>query len=168
MFLILQVVTVLLVAVAMSLSLAHALELPGKKRLDRDTYFAVQRIYYPGFTYGGLGEGLGMLATLVLLLLTPTNQPAFWWILTALIALVAMHTVYWLVTHPVNKYWLKDTSLQGLGGEFFALDPLKKGTAIDEGGQGWIRLRDRWEYSHVWRAALAVIALIALIVSTAI
>lgn len=68
----------------------------------------------------------------------------------------------------MNKYWLKDTRLQGLGGEFFALDPLKKGAAIDEGGQGWIRLRDRWEYSHVWRAALAVIALISLIVSTAI
>jgi hypothetical protein len=63
MFLILQVVTVFLVAIALSLSLAHALELPGKMRLDRDTYLAVQGIYYPGFTYGGLGEGLGMVAT---------------------------------------------------------------------------------------------------------
>src|ERR687895_1371780 len=74
MFLIIQVVTVFLVAVAMSLSLAHALELPGKMRLDKDTYLAVQDIYYPGFTYGGLGEGLGMVATLVLLLLTPSDS----------------------------------------------------------------------------------------------
>jgi hypothetical protein len=45
----LTVVTVFLVAVAMSLALAHALELPGKMRLDRKTYHAVQSIYYPGF-----------------------------------------------------------------------------------------------------------------------
>ena len=56
---VLEVVTVFLAAVAMSLALAHALELPGKLRLDKDTYVAVQSIYYPGFTYGGLGEGTG-------------------------------------------------------------------------------------------------------------
>jgi hypothetical protein len=165
---ILQVITVFLVAVAMSLSLAHALELPGKMRLDKDTYLAVQGIYYPGFTYGGLGEGLGMFATLVLLLLTPAHSPAFWWILAALIALVAMHAVYWVVTHPVNKYWLKDTSLQGLGGEFFALDPMKKGAAAEAGSEGWKKLRDKWEYSHVLRAVLAAVALVALIVATAL
>jgi hypothetical protein len=169
MLLILQVVTVFLVAVAMSLSLAHALELPGKMRLDRGTYLAVQAIYYPGFTYGGLGEGLGMVATLILLLLTPSDNPAFWWILAAFIALLAMHAVYWIVTHPVNKYWLRDTRLEGLGGEFFALDPMKKGTAAEAGGSaGWKKLRNTWEYSHVLRAVLAAIALIALIVATAL
>lgn len=168
MFLILQVITVFLVAVAMSLALAHALELPGKMRLDKETYLAVQGIYYPGFTYGGLGEGLGMVATLVLLLLTPTPRPAFWWTLTALIALVCMHAVYWGVTHPVNKFWLKETRLQGFGREFFALDPMKKGAASEAGGEGWKSLRDRWEYSHVVRAVLAAVALIALIVATAI
>jgi hypothetical protein len=61
-----------------------------------------------------------------------------------------------------------DTRLEGLGGEFFALDPIGKGAASEAGGEGWKELRDTWEYSHVWRAALAVIALIALIVATAI
>jgi hypothetical protein len=51
MFDILQVVTVLLVAVAMALTLAHALELPGKMRLTKDVYYAMQHIYYPGFTH---------------------------------------------------------------------------------------------------------------------
>jgi hypothetical protein len=166
--LILEVTTVFLVAVAMSLSLAHALELPGKMRLDKDAYVAVQGIYYPGFTYGGLGEGLGMVATLVLLLLTPRSDPAFWWILTALAALVAMHGIYWVVTHPINKFWLKDTRLQGFGGEFFALDPMRKGTASEGGGEGWKALRDKWEYSHVLRAVLAAIALITLTVATAV
>src|SRR5262249_59796352 len=43
-------VAIVLSAVGMGLSLAHALELPGKRRLSRDAYFAVQTIYYPGFT----------------------------------------------------------------------------------------------------------------------
>lgn len=167
MFLTLQVVTVFLVAVAMSLALAHALELPGKMRLDKATYIAVQSIYYPGFTYGGLAEGLGMVATLVLLLLTPTDRPDFWWTLVALIALVTMHAVYWLITHPVNKFWLKDTRLEGFGGEFFSLDPMKRGTASEDSAESWKKLRDRWEYSHLLRAVLSASALVALIIAVA-
>jgi hypothetical protein len=48
MLLSLEVVTVFLVGVAMSMALAHALEYPGKLRLDERTYLAVQTIYYPG------------------------------------------------------------------------------------------------------------------------
>ncbi|CAN5853005.1 hypothetical protein BH20PSE1_BH20PSE1_12420 [soil metagenome] len=60
MFSVLQVLTVILVAVAMALALAHALELPGKMRLDKETYYAMQPIYYPGFTIGGgIGEAGG-------------------------------------------------------------------------------------------------------------
>jgi hypothetical protein len=162
---VLEVVTVFLAAVAMSLALAHALELPGKLRLDKDTYVAVQSIYYPGFTYGGLGEGLSMLAALALVLLTPSNRPAFWWIFTGLVALVAMHGVYWVVTHPVNNFWLKDTDLKGAAGGFFSLDPLNRGAASAGDHEGWRKLRDRWEYSHVLRAVLSAIALITLTVA---
>ncbi len=42
--LLLQVITVFLVAVAMSLALAHALEFPGKLRLSRQAYLATQTI----------------------------------------------------------------------------------------------------------------------------
>jgi hypothetical protein len=61
----LQVAAVILVAVAMALSLAHALELPGKMRLGKDTYLAVQQIYYPGFTIDGGAEPLAILALVV-------------------------------------------------------------------------------------------------------
>ena len=54
MFKVLQVASIVLAAIGMGLSLAHALEYPGKRRLDRDTYLAVQAIYYPGFTIGGV------------------------------------------------------------------------------------------------------------------
>lgn len=60
---------VCLVAVAAALpliKLTHALELPGKMRLDKDAYLATQPIYHSGFTsarrvtvVGGVGEGGG-------------------------------------------------------------------------------------------------------------
>jgi hypothetical protein len=168
MLLTLQIATVLLVAVTMSLALAHALELPGKMRLGKEAYLAVQTIYYPGFTYGGFAEGVGMLATLVLLFMTPTDRPAFWSTVTAFFALGAMQAVYWVVTHPVNKFWMKDIQLMGVAGRFLSLDPMKEGAATEEGSEGWRSLRDGWEYSHVFRAILAVIALVALIVAVAI
>lgn len=42
-----EVATVLIVAVAMAQSLAHVLEYPGKMRLSKEEYLAVQPIYYP-------------------------------------------------------------------------------------------------------------------------
>lgn len=48
--------TVIVLSLAMALAVAHALEMPGKMRLSREDYFTVQRIYYPGFTIGGISE----------------------------------------------------------------------------------------------------------------
>jgi hypothetical protein len=123
MFLILQIITVCLVAVAMSLSLAHALELPGKMRLGRDAYLSVQPIYYPGFTVGGgIGEAGGMMATLLLVLLTPRGTAAFRWTLIALICLVASHLAYWVFTHPV-KVLVEGRLAQGIRRKLFSLRP---------------------------------------------
>jgi hypothetical protein len=44
MLVVVQVVSTFLVSVAMALSLSHALELPGKMRLDKKAYFTVQPI----------------------------------------------------------------------------------------------------------------------------
>jgi hypothetical protein len=49
--------------VAMALTLAHALELPGKMRLTKEIYFAMQPIYYPGFTIGGFAEPASLILT---------------------------------------------------------------------------------------------------------
>jgi len=168
MFLALQVVSVFLVAVAMALALAHALELPGKVRLDKSTYIAMQPVYYPGFTTGaGVGEGGGMIATAALLLLTPWQSEAFWWTLTALVALVAMHAVYWVFTHPVNKFWVRDQELGGFGKGFFAIGLARRAAAAGGHEDDWKRLRNRWEYSHVWRAVLASISLASLVTAVA-
>lgn len=155
MYQLLQIITLILAAVAMALSLAHALELPGKRRLDRDTYLAMQLVYYPGFTFGGVSEPLGIVATLTLLALTPPTDAIFWLVLVGLLALIAMHIVFWTVTQPINKYWLAGKDLSGPCARFF-------GNAPGEPRQEWTQLRTRWEYSHLARAVLAVIAFLSL------
>lgn len=156
MLVIYQVLVLLVVAVAMALSLAHALELPGKMRLDRDAYLAVQPIYYPGFTWGGVSEPLGIALLAGLLLVE--EDAGFWLVLAALVALAASHAVYWGMTHPVNGFWLKDTKLAGAGARFFAT-----GSPASQDDGDWTVFRDRWERSHVIRAVftMASFALLA-------
>jgi hypothetical protein len=160
---VLQVLTVLFVAIAMGLALAHAAELPGKRRLDEATYRAVQSIYYPGFTIGGGAEPGSIMLLIVLLSLTGPDAAAFFWMLAALLALVTMQLIYWLVTHPVNSTWLKDRPLRGLGAVFFSLGA-RRGEPTGPQAD-WTRLRDVWEYSHVARAAVGLLALVLLLVA---
>jgi hypothetical protein len=156
----LQVVTLILVALAMVTAVAHALELPGKMRLSKDEYLTVQRIYYPGFAIAGLAEGFSMVAALALVLRTPTDSTPFALSLAALVLLLVMHAVYWVVTAPVNKVWLKGQQLSSAGTTFFRMNTVDQGTADAE----WTTLRNRWEYSHAVRAVL-VTGAFALLVS---
>ena len=166
MLLTLQILCVLLTSVAMALSLAHALELPGKLRLSKDEYLIVQKIYYPGFTIGGFGEVLGLIAILAVLLFTPTDNPAFGWTLASFAALAITHGAYWVLTHPVNSFWLKGDDLKGLGKGFFAAGA-KEPTQHGEGDL-WKRYRNRWERSHVTRAIFAILSLVLLVVAIAL
>ena len=90
----------MLAAVTMALSLAHALELPGKLRLGKEQYLAVQPIYYPGFTIGGIAEPAVILAALALLIMSG-----------ALAALITVQVIFWTKTQPVNSFWLEETEL---------------------------------------------------------
>lgn len=140
MFYALQILTVMLIALTMALSLAHALEYPGKRRLGKEQYLAVQPIYYPGFTFAGIGEMLGVIASFAVAMLTPRATAAFllWWF--AFVAMLLTHLTYWLVTHPVNNFWLRGVKLGNAGTRFFGFDFLSAGHA------GWTALRDRWEF----------------------
>jgi hypothetical protein len=117
-----QVITLMLVAVTMALALAHALEYPGKMRLSRQEYIATQAIYYPGFTLGGIAEFAGVIALAILTFLTRDSGTPFWLTLAAFFALAAMHAVFWILTQPVNNFWLKDLKLGGAGARFFGLN----------------------------------------------
>jgi hypothetical protein len=156
-----HIFTLLLVAIAMALSLADALELPGKLRLSRDEYLAVQTIYYPGFTWGGFAEVAGLVALAVLLFLLPFRSTGFWLAAASLALLAGSHATYWLVTHSVNGFWLKDVELSGLGGMFFS-------SASAAGQADWTQLRDIWEYSHVARAAFTLLSFLATAIALAL
>ena len=57
MLLTLQIATTFLVSIGWALALSHALEMPGKLRLNKEAYITAQTIYYPGFTIGAaVGE----------------------------------------------------------------------------------------------------------------
>lgn len=162
MYAFLQFLACLLAAAAMAPALAHALEMPGKMRLDREHYFVVQQIYYPGFTAAGIAEPAAILATFVLALLTPVAAPQFWLVVIACLAMIAVQAVFWLMTQPVNRTWVKDIELSKSAKTFFNVEndgPSRKGA------EDWTALRDRWERSHLIRAILAVIGFVALLVA---
>jgi hypothetical protein len=73
-----------------------------------------------------------------------------------------MEAVYWLVTHPVNRFWGEGVKLGKAGSGFFSFGAkdMDKNTAPD-----WTELRDRWEYSHVARAVCALVSFVALLIA---
>jgi hypothetical protein len=150
----LKILALVLVVVTFSLSLAHALEWPGKMRLGREQYLAVQPIYYPGFSFAGICEPVAVLALIALLILTPGGTLAFWLVAGALAAASLVHALYWILTAPVNRVWMREQSLPASAQTFF-------GTGVQE-EQDWKRLRNRWERSHLYRAIAATCAFLLL------
>jgi hypothetical protein len=84
----------------------NAAELPGKLRLSKEAYMAVQPIYYPGFTLGAFSEPAAIIVLILLLAVMPRGSAAFGWTLAALASLILMHLVYWVIVHPVNRFSL--------------------------------------------------------------
>jgi hypothetical protein len=90
-----EIISILLVALAMAPALAHLLEFPGKSRLTKEAYLTVQPIYYPGFSIaGGIGEVGGFISVLAILLVTPQGTTAFWLRLVALAAMFGVQLVF--------------------------------------------------------------------------
>jgi len=97
-----------------------ALELSGKLRLNRGISLAVRAIYYPGFTFGGpVGElgGSGLLAAVQVLQLGGTAR--FWWTAAVLVLLVTVHGAYWMFTHPVDNFGVRDVTTNKAARTFF-------------------------------------------------
>ncbi len=161
MYVALQVVTIMLAAVTMALSLAHALEFPGKMRLNKEQYLAVQPIYYPGFTIGGLAEPAGIVAAFALLLMTPAGTTPFWLVAGALAGLIIVQAIFWTMTQPANSFWLEGTDLTRSATRFFQ-------TGQRGAPQNWILARDQWERSHIYRALAASLSLFLLALAIAL
>jgi hypothetical protein len=105
-----------------------------------------------------------LLLILLLLFLMPAGTMTFYLTLGAFLALLAMHATYWLLTHPVNNFWLKDFELKGADALFFSIGRREK---ADHRHIDWAELRDRWEYSHVLRAGFGLASLILIVAAIA-
>lgn len=73
-----------------------------------------------------------------------------------------MHAIYWMVTHPVNNFWLTENQPEGAGKRFFSFRSHAEAEAPD-----WTVLRDRWERSHLLRAVFGLVSLILLVAAVA-
>jgi len=156
------------VAAAMALSLAYALEYPGKMQLDRSTYVAIQRIYYPAFTLGrGISEGLGVLLTFALLVVTPGGTERFNWVAAAFSSLLAIQAVYWTITYPVDKFWIERSRLNPGARRFFGLSPTAQTVAVREFEKLWPALQQRWEISQIARAFFGFVSVVTMAVAVA-
>jgi hypothetical protein len=155
-----QIIAIVLTALAMAPAIAHAFEFPGKKRLDKQGYVAVQAIYYPGFTLLGITEPGALIAIVIMLFLMPRHGWSSLLVALALLCTIGMQAIYWLITHPTNKHWLANSSatLGKTGNRFFAVGPAAYAT-------DWTKLRDRWEYSHILRAGLAFASFVLVTIS---
>ena len=165
---VLQVISVILGAITMALSLAHALEMPGKRRLGRETYLVVQQIYYPGFTIGGISEILVLIAVIALWVVMPTASAESPWALGSFLAFLANHIAYWALTHPVNRFWADGRVTSAAGKRFFGLGTTGEAAKADATKENWIALGDRWERSHLVRALLSMTGLALLVTGIAL
>ena len=137
-----QLLALVLTAIALIPAAAHVLELPNKLPLPRDQYLTVQQVYR-GWNRAGFVVIPAIAMTLWLTLISDgaAEAPAF----LAFMATLLTQVVFWMVTFPVNRRTHNWT----------------------EAPDDWEKLRDRWEISHAISALLNFIALVCVAAAVA-
>jgi hypothetical protein len=102
-----------------------------------------------------------MIALGVLLYLTANGTSRFWWTAAALGLLIAGHATNWLMTHPVNNFWVKDVATSGSGSIFFSIFAERR-------TGDWAELRNVWELSHVIIFGFVTLSLVSIAVATSL
>lgn len=135
-----QLLALVLTAVALAPAAAHVLELPNKLPLARDEYLTVQQVYR-GWNRLGFVVIAALLATMWMAVVADESAeiPAT----LAFLAILLTQVVFWLYTYPVNRRTHNWT----------------------EAPEDWEQLRDRWEISHAANALLTFIAFVCVAVS---
>jgi hypothetical protein len=132
---VIQFCAILFTALALVPALAHAMELPNKMRLPRESYLTVQSIYRGWALIGVLV--VGALAS-TFMLVRSVGSAGFAPALVAFLCIAATQIVFWALTFPVNRNTKNWTEVSG----------------------DWQRLRRRWEYSHALSAVLNLVAMV--------
>ena len=141
--------TIVLAALALTMTSAHVLELPQKMRYDQQLYSAVNTTLYRYFaTVGGIYSMGSIVAAGVLTYLSRNRGPTFRWSLAGTLLLVLWFISWLALVAPVNNQIA--AALEAAPETVPAL---------------WMQLRGRWEYGHAAGFAIQLVGFCALVIS---
>jgi hypothetical protein len=125
-------ITLILVALGLTMGAAHLLELPPKMQYDAEMYAAVTSTLYRLFgSVGAFIQVVSILAAAILTFLV-RFRPAFRLTLFATLCLIFSLILWFILVAPVNAEWLQVIESTP------ELIP-----------KAYLQLRERWEYGHV-------------------
>ncbi len=142
---VLQVLAVILTALALVPAGAHLFALPNKIGMAQDAYFTAQSIYNGWALFGIVLFG-ALVAEIVLTIMARGQTAAFGLALTACLCTAATMVIFFIWTYPANQATANWTIVPA----------------------NWQELRAQWEYSHAVSAALSFAALCAVTLSAVI
>jgi hypothetical protein len=141
--------TLLLAALALTMTSAHVLELPQKMTYDANLYAAVNGTLYRYFAVVGGGYYVGsIIAAIVLAVLVRRHPDAHRWTVLGAICLLAGFLSWLALVAPVNAQVA--AAIRNAPATVPTL---------------WMALRDRWEYGHATGFVLQLLGFSALLVS---
>ncbi len=139
----LQLLALVLAALALVPAGAHLFELPNKIDMPQEQYFIVQQVYR-GWALFGIVLFSNLAVVLALTIALRHQRAAFWLALGAGGCLVGSLLIFFVWTDPQN-----------VATENWTVVPA-----------GWTGMRLRWEYSHAANAVVTFIGFCALVLST--
>jgi hypothetical protein len=135
--------TLTLTALSMGVAFAHALQLLPKMQYAPALYLTLFKSLYEYYgKIAGWFEVGAVLAAIALVYLVRDRRPAFLPTLIGTACLVAAHAAYWIWVAPANN--------------------LMASWPVESPPADWTRVRDQWEYTHLARFFLQLLALAAL------
>ena len=142
--------TIVLSALALTMTSAHVLELPQKMTYDAEMYAAVNTTLYRYFAVIGGPYQIGAIVSAIVLTVLVHRSITFRWTLAGTLLLVAAFVSWLILVLPVNR---------------------EVAAALEASPQAvpslWLHLRDRWEYGHATGFVLHLAGFCALVFSVA-
>jgi hypothetical protein len=141
--------TIILAALALTMTSAHVLELPQKMQYDQQLYSAVNTTMYKYFAIvGGIYSMGSILSAAVLTFFVRKHRSSFRWALAGAVLLIIWFISWLTLVAPVNNQVA--AALQSSPEAVPAL---------------WMQLRERWEYGHALGFAIQLLGFCAIVMS---
>jgi hypothetical protein len=141
-------ITIVLAALALTMTSAHVLELPQKMAYTPEMYAAVNTTLYRYFAVIGGPYQIGAIVSAIVLTILVYRSMAFHWTLAGTLLLMAAFVSWLILVLPVNR---------------------QVAAVLDASPQAvpalWLQLRDRWEYGHATGFVLHLAGFCALVLS---